>query len=82
MNSQLDDTGQASAPDREHAGKVQVLCDDDATVDARVIKNRVVGVADVADVRPMSGGDAVESEVVAPARREILVDDQIHDARS
>jgi hypothetical protein len=82
LNSQLDDAGKARASECKHPGKVQILRDDDSPLIAGVIKDRVVGIAEVADVRPMGGGDSVESEVVAPARRQILIDDQIHDARS
>lgn len=82
MDTQLDNTGKARAPECEHAGKVQVLCDDNRTVIACVIKDRVVGVSEVTDVRPMGGGDSVGREVIAPAWRKILVDDQIHDASS
>ena len=82
LDPQLDDTGKVRAPECEHAGKVQVLSDDYVTVIAGVIKDGVVGVAEVTDVRPMGGIDSVGSEVIAPAWREILIDDQIHDASS
>ena len=49
---------------------------------AGVIKDRVVRVSKITDVRPMGGGDSMGREVIAPAWREILVDDQIHEAIS
>jgi hypothetical protein len=64
------------------AAKVQILCDDYRAVIAGVIKDGVVGVAEVTDVRPMGGGNAVGCEIIAPAGREVFVDDQIHDASS
>lgn len=82
LDPQLNNTGKACTPEGEHAGKVQILCDDDRAVIAGVIKDRVVGVAEVTDVRPMGGGDSVRSEVTAPAWREIFVENQIHDASS
>ena len=82
MDPQLDDTGKACAPECEQTGKIQILCDDYRTVIAGVIKDRIVWVAEITDIRPMGGIDSVGSEVIAPAWREILIDDQIHDASS
>lgn len=67
LNPQLDDTGKACAPECEHAGEVQILSDDHGTVSAGLIKDRVVGVAQATDVRPMGGGNAVGRGITAPA---------------
>jgi hypothetical protein len=82
LDPQLDDTGKARAPECEHARKVKILCDDHRAVITCTIKDCVVGITEVSDVRPMGGGDSVESEVIAPSWRKVLIDDQIHDARS
>lgn len=82
LYAELNNAGQTCAPQRENAREVQVLSDNDGLLVTGVIEDRVIRVAYFADVPPVSGGDAAMSEEILPTRREVLVDDQVHDASS
>ena len=81
-HAQLDDTWQACSAQCKEAGAVQILSHDYGVVIACVIEDRLVRIPDASEIFPMGSGDSERCQVFEPTRREVLVKDEFHDARS
>ena len=81
-HTELNHTGKAASPQCKYAGEIQILSDDDRMVPDRMIEDEVVEVTGLANVRPVGGRDVMRREEFAPARREVFVDNDIHEANS
>ena len=82
LHSKLDDTGQVGSPQSEEPSEVQILSDDDGIPIRGIIEDKFVWVADPSHITPVSSDNSEWSEVIAPAWREIFVNNQSHDAMS
>lgn len=81
-NSALDDTRQSSASQGKEPSEVQILGHDHGAMFASIIKDDLIRVTDLSDVPPVRGNNPKRRQVLAPPRWQVLVDDQIHEARS
>ena len=82
FDTKLDDTWKSRSPQGEYPGEIKILSDDDGFVAGCVIEKRFIGIAWVSNIPPMDSSDNEVGEKIFPARREVFIDDQGHDASS
>ena len=82
FHTKLNDAWKSGTLQRQHAGEIQILGENDRLVRARVIKNEFIGIPMFSDIRPMGGIDMKRCEKFPPPRWQVFVEDDDHDARS
>jgi hypothetical protein len=82
VNPKLNHAGKTRAAQCQKPGEIQILTQNDGTMGIGVVKDDIVWISSIPDVSPMGRGDPEWGQEIMPARRQIFVDDQLHDARS
>lgn len=82
QHPKLNDAGKTSPSQSKKPGEVQILGNKDCFICDGVIEYDFIRISYVANIPPMSGCNPERRHEITPAWREILVDDQSHDARS
>ena len=82
FHPKLNDAWKSSTLQRQHAGEIQILGENDRLVSARVIKNEFIRIPVFSDIHPMGGIDIKRGEKFPPTRWQVFVKGDDHDARS
>jgi hypothetical protein len=78
----LDDTRKSGSPKSEETCKIEILRNDHCLVITSVLEDYLVKLTNFSNVLPMGNAQIRGFEILNPTGRQVLVDDQIHEASS